>query len=57
MFDVLVQNKQNHQCAVINIAYVKSKAKIHKHKTQKCYAFVYYTCRPAPTDSLKLKQF
>lgn len=57
MFDVFVQNKQNDQVAVINIAYIKSKAKSHKHKTQECYAFVYQTCRPTPTDSLKLKQF
>lgn len=40
MFDVFVQNKQNHQSLVINIAYLNSKAKIHKYKTQKSYAFV-----------------
>lgn len=39
MFDVLAQNKQNHQF-VINIGYVKSKAKIHKYNTQKSYAIV-----------------
>lgn len=41
MLDVFVQNKQTHQFAVMNTAYVKSKAKIHKHKPQKCHAFVY----------------
>lgn len=39
MFDVFVQNKRNHQSLVINIAYLNSKAKIHKYKTQKSYAF------------------
>lgn len=40
MFDAFVQNKQNHKFLVINIAYLNSKAKINKYKTQKSYAFV-----------------